>query len=73
MTIDYDHDRFHGMLIFQLLVEMVIVMVKSHSSLVSRLICKLLFLNYLLIADLRYQDFQYCSLHIKGRCARLLR
>ena len=46
MTIDYDYDRFHGMLKFQLLVEVVIVMVTSHSSLVSRLICKLLFLIY---------------------------
>ncbi len=31
MTIDHDHDRFHGMLKFQLLVEVVIVMVISHS------------------------------------------
>ena len=31
MTIDHDHDRFHGMLKSQLLVEVVIVMVTSHS------------------------------------------
>ena len=64
---------FTGMLKFQLLVEVVIVIVTSHSSAVSRLICKLIILIYFPIVDLRYQDFQCYVLHRAGRCARLLR
>lgn len=64
---------FTGMLKFQLLVEVVIVIVTSHNSAVSRLICKLIILIDFPIVDLRYQDFQCYVLHIKGQCERLLR
>ena len=36
MTIDHDHDRFHGKLKFQPWDKTVIVIVTSHSSAVSR-------------------------------------
>ena len=50
MTIDMTMTAFTGMLKFQLLVEVVIVIVTSHSPAVSRLICKPKSLIYLTIS-----------------------
>ena len=40
LTMIVDYDRFHGTLKFQLLAEVVIVIVTSHSPVVSCLLCK---------------------------------
>ena len=50
MTIDMTMTAFTGMLKFQLLVEVVIVIVTNHSPAVSHLICKPKSLIYLTIS-----------------------
>ena len=50
MTIDMTMTAFTGMLKFQLLVEVVIVIVTNHSPTVSHLICKPKSLIYLTIS-----------------------